>query len=99
MYLFHVCTVLHGPSRIFQLIKQLPNLGEKNKEVPLCHLYSIKARALLHAHLARIPLNPETLDKDRQFVVKKCPYLIQEMVACVHQVILLAYARRGKRAV
>lgn len=79
-----------------QLIKQLPNLGEKNKEVPLCHLYSIKARALLHAHLSRIPLNPETLDKDRQYIVKKCPYLIQEMVACVHQVILLAYARRGE---
>ncbi|KAH0956699.1 hypothetical protein HN011_007422 [Eciton burchellii] len=79
------------------LIKQLPNLGEKNKEVPLCHLYSIKARALLHAHLSRILLNPETLDKDRQFIVKKCPYLIQEMVACVHQVILLAYARRVPR--
>lgn len=79
------------------LIKQLPNLGEKNKEVPLCHLYSIKARALLHAHLSRIPLNPETLDKDRQYIVKKCPYLIQEMVACVHQVILLAYARRVPR--
>lgn len=79
------------------LIKQLPNLGEKNKEIPLCHLYSIKARALLHAHLSRIPLNPETLDKDRQYIVKKCPYLIQEMVACVHQVILLAYARRVPR--
>ena len=84
---------------LFQLIKQLPNLGEKNKEVPLCHLYSIKARALLHAHLSRIPLNPETLDKDRQYIVKKCPYLIQEMVACVHQVILLAYARRGKYSI
>ncbi|XP_066591579.1 translocation protein SEC63 homolog [Prorops nasuta] len=76
------------------LIKQLPNLGEKNKELPLCHLYSIKARALLHAHLSRIPLNPETLDKDRQYIVKKCPYLIQDMVACVNQVIMLAYARR-----
>ncbi|GAB1861954.1 Translocation protein SEC63-like protein [Camponotus japonicus] len=79
------------------LIKQLPNLGEKNREVPLCHLYSIKARALLHAHLSRIPLNPETLDKDRQYIVRKCPYLIQEMVACVHQVILLAYAGRVPR--
>lgn len=79
------------------LIKQLTNLGEKNKEIPLCHLYSIKARALIHAHLSRIPLNPETLDKDRQYIVKKCPYLIQEMVACVNQVILLAYARRVPR--
>ncbi|PNF30988.1 Translocation protein SEC63-like protein [Cryptotermes secundus] len=76
------------------LIKQIPNLSEKNRERPLCFTYSIKARALLHAHLNRIPLNPETLDKDRQYIVKKCPYLIQEMVNCVSQLILLAYARR-----
>lgn len=77
-----------------QLIKQLPNLNEKCKELPLCRTYSIKARAILHAHLSRIPLNPETLDKDRQFILKKCPYLIQEMVSCVNQLIILAYARR-----
>jgi hypothetical protein len=79
-----------------QLIKQIPNLSEKNQERPLCFTYSIKARALLHAHLNRFPLNPETLDKDRQYIVKKCPYLIQEMVNCVSQLILLAYARRSK---
>lgn len=77
-----------------QLIKQLPNLNEKCKELPLCRTYSIKARAILHAHLSRIPLNHETLDKDRQFILKKCPYLIQEMVSCVNQLIILAYARR-----
>lgn len=80
---------------LLQLIKQIPNLHEKNRERPLCCLYSLKARALLHAHLNRIPLNPETLDKDRQYIVKKCPYLIQEMVNCVSQLILMAYARRG----
>lgn len=76
------------------LIKQLPNLNEKGKELPLCRMYSIKARAILHAHLSRMILNPNTLDKDRQFIVKKCPYLIQEMVSCVNQLIMLAYARR-----
>ncbi|KAL9699667.1 hypothetical protein quinque_003108 [Culex quinquefasciatus] len=76
------------------LIKQLPHLNEKCKEHPLCRLYSIKARSILHAHLSRMPLNPNTLDKDRQFIVKKCPYLIQEMVSCVNQLIMLAYARR-----
>lgn len=76
------------------LIKKLPNLGEKNKETPLCHLYSIKARAIIHAHLTRIPLNPQTLEKDRQYIVKKCPYLIQEMVTCVNQLIMLAYSGR-----
>ncbi|XP_046410511.1 translocation protein SEC63 homolog [Neodiprion pinetum] len=79
------------------LIKQISNLGAKNKERPLCYLYSLKARALLHAHLSRMPLNPETLEKDRQYIVKKCPYLIQEMVTCVNQLILLAYARRIQR--
>lgn len=77
-----------------QLIKQMTNLSEKNRERPLCVMYSIKARVLLHAHLNRIPLNPETVDKDRQYIVKKCPYLIQEMVNCVAQLIQLAYARR-----
>ncbi|KAJ9579934.1 hypothetical protein L9F63_004407, partial [Diploptera punctata] len=76
------------------LIKKIPNLSEKNRERPLCFMYSIKARALLHAHLHRKELNPETLDKDRQYIVKKCPYLIQEMVNCVAQLIQLAYARR-----
>ena len=83
----------------FQLIKQLPDLGAKNKAIALCDSYdgsySIKARALIHAHLSRIPLNPNTLEKDKQYIVKKCPYLIQEMVTCANRVILLAYARRG----
>ncbi|KAH8380030.1 hypothetical protein KR009_008534 [Drosophila setifemur] len=79
------------------LIRQLPNLNEKCKEHPLCRMYSIKARAILHAHLSRLSLNPETLERDRQFVVKKCPYLVQEMVSCVHQLVMMAYARRVPR--
>ncbi|XP_030380077.1 translocation protein SEC63 homolog [Scaptodrosophila lebanonensis] len=79
------------------LIRQLPNLNEKCKEHPLCRMYSLKARAILHAHLSRIPLNPETLERDRQFIVKKCPYLVQEMVSCVHQLVMMAYARRVPR--
>ena len=59
-------------------------------------MYSIKARALLHAHLSRIPLNPETLDKDRQYIVKKCPYLIQEMISCTNQLTILAFNQQGK---
>jgi translocation protein SEC63 len=81
------------------LIKQFTNLGEKNRERPLCFTYSIKARALLHAHLHRTPLNPETLDKDRQYIVKKCPYLIQEMVNCVSHLVLLGYARRVQHVI
>ncbi|GJQ67590.1 hypothetical protein Trydic_g8396 [Trypoxylus dichotomus] len=80
-----------------QLIKTIGNLNEKNKERPLCFMYSIKARALLHAHLSRIPLNPLTLELDRRYIVGKCPYLIQEQVNCVSQLIVLAYARRIQR--
>ena len=80
---------------MLQLIKQLPNLGEKNREPPMCWRYSIKARAIIHAHLGRIPLKPETLEMDRVQVVKKCPYLIQEMVHCAAALVLLAYSRRG----
>lgn len=77
-----------------QLIKQLPHLNEKCKEIPLCRNYSVKARAIIHAHLSRLPLNPNTLEKDRQFVIKKCPYLVNEMVSVVNQLIMLAYAGR-----
>jgi len=43
-------------------MKQLPNLDEKNKERPLCFLYSLKARSMLHAHFARMELPPNTLE-------------------------------------
>jgi translocation protein SEC63 len=76
------------------LIKLLPHLNEKCKEVPLCRNYSVKARAIIHAHLSRLPLNPNTLEKDRQFVIKKSPYLVNEMVSVVNQLIMLAYAGR-----
>jgi len=81
-----------------QLIKQLYNFAEKTqKEPPLSYNYSIKARALIHAHLSRLVLKADTLDIDRMYIVKKCPYLIQEMVGVVSQLILLAYAQRVPR--
>ena len=80
-----------------QLVKHLPNLGINNKEKPLCFSYSVKARALIFAHLSRIPLNKQTLHQDRLYVIKKCPYLIHEMVQCISQLILLAHAGRIAR--
>ncbi|KAH8024906.1 hypothetical protein HPB51_002314 [Rhipicephalus microplus] len=50
------------------LIKMLPNFNEKNSERPLCYEYSIKARALLYAHMLRIPLSPG-LDEDRCYIL------------------------------
>ena len=40
----------------------LPNLEEKHKEKPLCYPYSVKARALLHAHFNRLELPQNTLE-------------------------------------
>lgn len=82
-----------------QLIRQIPNLGEKNRERPLYHKYSIKARALIYAHLSNMQLTSETLEADRMYIVKKCPYLLQEMVTCISQLILLAYAQRVPRLI
>jgi len=76
------------------LFKHLPLLQPQNRERPLCMLFSVKARALLHAHLSRLPLNPQTLDKDRLYVLHCCPTLITEMVNCCSQLIMLAHAGR-----
>uniref|UniRef100_A0AAG5DHI1 J domain-containing protein n=1 Tax=Anopheles atroparvus TaxID=41427 RepID=A0AAG5DHI1_ANOAO len=79
------------------LIRQLPYLNEKCKELPFSRSYSLKARAILHAHLTRIALKENTLEVDRQLIIRKCPYLIQEMVSCVSHLIMLAYARKIQR--
>ena len=77
-----------------KLMRELPNLGETNKERPLCFSYSIKARALLHAHLSRVKLPQSTLEQDRCFIVSKCPHLQQEFVHCISQLITLALSGR-----
>merc|ERR1711981_203042 len=76
------------------LMKGLPNLNINNKEKPLCFGYSMKARSLLFAHLSRIALPPLTLHQDRLYIIKKCPFLVHEMVTCISQLILLAHAGR-----
>lgn len=96
----HNSEIIERPSdniEVPQLIKELSNLGEKNKERPLCFGYSIKARALLHAHLSRMKLPATTLEEDRLYIVKKCPYLLQEFVQCASQLTMLALAGRIPR--
>ncbi|XP_075910541.1 translocation protein SEC63 homolog [Petromyzon marinus] len=70
-----------------QLIKELGGVAEGNREQPLCYPYSVKARALIHAHLSRITLPASTLEKDRQFVLCRCPALLQEMISISWQLI------------
>lgn len=81
-----------------QLIKEVgKQLIESIKEQPLSHPYSVKARALLYAHLYRISLPVGTLEMDKNYILSKCPYLIQEFVQCGSQLTMLALARRIAR--
>lgn len=73
----------------------LKKKNAKNINCVAC-THSIMARAILHTYLTCIALNSDTLGKDRQLIVKKCPYLVQEMVPCVHQLLMLIYVRKGK---
>ncbi|UYV67794.1 SEC63 [Cordylochernes scorpioides] len=107
----HNSKIVERPSdniEIPQLMKELPNLGEKNRENPLGCSYSIKARALLHAHLTRLKLPPNTLEEDevealmcdaadKMYVLKKCPYLLQDFVQRASQMITLALNGRLAR--
>ncbi|XP_041351703.1 translocation protein SEC63 homolog [Gigantopelta aegis] len=94
---FHNSEVMERPSdneEIPILMKALPNLQEKNKERPLCFPYSVKARALVLAHCQRLDLPPDSLEMDKQYILKKSPHLINEMVnICAHQVAMAMAGR------
>ena len=76
----------------------MPELQDKIKEAPFSYPYSLKARALLHAHLTRIELPADSLDKDRNLIVKKSPFLINEMINIIGNITNACnsnYAPRG----
>ncbi|KAG5455169.1 secretory subunit [Clonorchis sinensis] len=58
---------------------------------------SVKARALIYAHLLRLNLKPETLHPDRQYIVKNCPRLIEEMMNRLMSVLAIAMEEAGSR--
>lgn len=72
-----------------QLMRDLPNLNEKNKEKPLCFPYSVKARALIHSHLTRLKLPPNSLELGKWFppaVTRQIFYVvlcISTLIKCV----------------
>lgn len=96
----HNSEIVERPSdneEIPQLMRDLPQLSEKSKEKPLCYPYSVKARALLHAHLSRLELPPKSLDLDKQYILKKTPHLLNEMINIVAQLVAMAHAGRVNR--
>uniref|UniRef100_A0A9L0IR62 Translocation protein SEC63 homolog n=1 Tax=Equus asinus TaxID=9793 RepID=A0A9L0IR62_EQUAS len=78
-----------------QLIREIGSINLKKNEPPLTCPYSLKARVLLLSHLARMKI-PETLEEDQQFMLKKCPSLLQEMVNVICQLIIMARSREER---
>ncbi|XP_036271342.1 translocation protein SEC63 homolog isoform X2 [Pipistrellus kuhlii] len=78
-----------------QLIREIGSINLKKNEPPLTCPYSLKARVLLLCHLARMKI-PETLEEDQQFMLKKCPALLQEMVNVICQLIIMARSREER---
>lgn len=80
------------------LIKQLPmDFKEKIKQrPPFCYPYCVKARALIYAHLSRLPLPEKTLDVDRRFILKRSPLLVNEMVNVMWQLTMYYMAGQSK---
>ncbi|XP_068933204.1 translocation protein SEC63 homolog isoform X2 [Petaurus breviceps papuanus] len=81
--------------QIPQLIREIGGINLKKNEPPLTCPYSLKARVLLLSHLARMKI-PETLEEDQQFILKKCPALLQEMVNVICQLIIMARSREER---
>lgn len=79
------------------LIKKIPNFQLTTRDQNLAQPHAVKTRALLYAHLMRIPLNGNTLELDKKYMLTKCPYLIQEFVQCGAQMTMLALAQRIKK--
>ncbi|XP_053566580.1 translocation protein SEC63 homolog [Bombina bombina] len=81
--------------QIPQLIREIGSINLKKNEPPLTCPYSLKARVLILAHLSRMQI-PETLKEDQQFMLKKCPALLQEMVNVICQLIIMARNREER---
>ncbi|XP_073531907.1 translocation protein SEC63 homolog [Phyllobates terribilis] len=78
-----------------QLIREIGGINLKKNEPPLTCPYSLKSRVLLLAHLSRMQV-PENLKEDQQFILKKCPALLQEMVNVICQLIIMARSREER---
>ncbi|XP_039247558.1 translocation protein SEC63 homolog [Styela clava] len=66
----------------------------KGREAPLHLPYSVKARTLIYCHLAGHEA-PDNLLEDLDYILRKCPLLVQEMVNCLTQLTALAHADRA----
>lgn len=77
-----------------KLFRELPDVQEKTKERPFQTPYCLKARTLIHAHLNRLTTLSDDLNKDKRYVVKRSPYLINEMINIEAQLVSMGHAGR-----
>lgn len=54
-----MCVINNLSPSVLQLIRELGNINVKKKEPPFCYPYSLKARVLVLAHLARMDVSEE----------------------------------------
>ncbi|OQV17240.1 Translocation protein SEC63-like protein [Hypsibius exemplaris] len=76
------------------LMRSLGTVQEKIKERPFGAPYSVKTRALLLAHLDRIELPASYLREDLDYILKKCPMLINEMINSCALLMMWYYSRQ-----
>lgn len=81
-------------SEIPDLIRDLLLFQPNPREGPFYIPYSIKARALLVAHFSNIQLSSQNLVDDMNYILKKCPYLLNEMLCLAQQLFFLTQAER-----
>uniref|UniRef100_A0A3B4UGU9 SEC63 homolog, protein translocation regulator n=1 Tax=Seriola dumerili TaxID=41447 RepID=A0A3B4UGU9_SERDU len=86
--------ITYNTLNLIYLIRELGNINVKKKEPPFCYPYSLKARVLVLAHLARMDVSEE-LEEDQRFVVRKSPALLQEMINVGCQLTMMANSRGG----
>ncbi|KAI3414011.1 hypothetical protein GPALN_011477 [Globodera pallida] len=77
-----------------RVMKELRNLGENKKENPFCHPWSIKARALIHAHLTRVPLQSSRLETDQAYIVSRSLQLTEELLRVLIQMVQIPMGPR-----
>jgi len=67
------------------------NYVENMKDRPFNFPYSVKARILIYSHLHRLDVASATLQLDIDYILRKAPLLIQEMVNCIAQLTTMAH--------
>nr|CAB3265944.1 translocation protein SEC63 homolog [Phallusia mammillata] len=75
------------------LIHQLEscNIVDNTKDRPFNFPYSVKARVLIYSHLSRLDVTSQNLQGDIDYILRKSPLLIQEMVNCIAQLTTMAH--------